>query len=346
MKLAGPALVAAVALAIVLGVVLALVWPSPEEPPERAAALGAPSGLRAGEPIRPLPGPPALDPREVELGRRLFHDPRLSGDGSLSCASCHDLARGGADGRVRSVGLGGREAAVNAPTVFNSGLNFRQFWDGRAETLAHQIEDARAGELGATWVEILARLEDDPGYRRSFADLYPQGLAPASVTGALAAFLRSLATPDGRFDRYLLGDDAALTAEEKEGYRLFKTYGCAACHQGAGVGGNMFQRFGALGDYFADRGAITEADYGRFNVTGAPEDRHVFKVPMLRNVALTAPYFHDGQAETLEEAVQAMARYQLGRELGAEETRLIVAFLHTLTGEYRGEPLDGARAGR
>jgi cytochrome c peroxidase len=323
-----------------------LLWPRPEPmspAPRRGAAAGRAG--RPGEPISPLAAASGLDPRKVELGRRLFNDPRLSVDGSISCATCHDLAAGGADHRVVPVGVGGAPDRINAPTVFNAALNFRWFWDGRAGSLAEQIDDARQTELQATWVEIIGHLGADPDYRRRFRQLYGEGIEPATITDALVTFLESLATPGSRFDRYLLGDDEALTADEREGYRLFKSYGCVSCHQGAGVGGNMFQKLGALGDYFGDRGGITAADYGRFNVTGDEDDRFVFKVPMLRNVALTAPYFHDGQAPTLEMAVQTMARYQLGRRLSAEETRSIVAFLGTLTGDYQGRPLDGAGGG-
>jgi cytochrome c peroxidase len=152
-------------------------------------------------------------------------------------------------------------------------------------------------------------------------------------------FERSLITPNSRFDRYLLGDESAITAEEKAGYALFKSYGCVACHQGRNVGGNMFQIFGVMDDYFANRGHITDADYGRFNVTGREEDRFHFRVPSLRNVALTAPYFHDGTAESLDQAVMVMARYQLGVTMPAEDVGLIVKFLGTLTGEYKGQPL-------
>jgi cytochrome c peroxidase len=323
-----------------------LLWPRPEPmAPESAFHAAALRTGRSGEPISPLPPAPALDPRKVDLGRRLFGDPRLSMDGSTSCASCHDLATGGTDHRVASVGVGGVSDQVNAPTVFNAGLNFRWFWDGRAASLAEQIEDARRHELRANWVEIMGRLGADADYRRRFRELYETGIEPATVTDALRTFVDSLVTPGSRFDRYLLGDDGALTADEKEGYRLFKSYGCVSCHQGSGVGGNMFQKLGALGDYFGDRDGITTADYGRFNVTGDEADRFVFKVPMLRNVALTAPYFHDGQAPTLEMAVQTMALYQLGRRLSAEENRLIVAFLGTLTGDYRGQRLDAAGGG-
>jgi cytochrome c peroxidase len=308
--------------------------------PSRLASLGTivePDAL-ADEPIQSIPRHVELDDRKVGLGRRLFHDPRLSADNSVSCASCHDLRRGGTDGRVTSVGLGGATGSVNAPTVFNSGLSFRQFWDGRAETLEDQIDGPirHPDEMASDWPQILKKLRADPDYTVQFSTIYATGMDSRTIKDAIATFERSLITPDCRFDRYLRGDSHALTAAEKEGYRLFKQNGCSSCHQGVLAGGNMFEKFGVVADYFADRGRIVQADLGRFNVTGQEEDRYAFKVPSLRNVARTAPYFHDGSAKTLKEAVSVMAKYQLGRQLSADELGLIVQFLETLTGEYSG----------
>lgn len=293
------------------------------------------------EPIQPIPEPPRLDLRKVELGNRLFHDARLSRDDSVACATCHSLSQGGTDHRARSVGIDGQVGQVNAPTVFNSALNFRQFWDGRAGTLEDQVDGPTHNpvEMASSWPDIVAKLSRDPSYRAAFAGLYHDGVQPANIRGAIATFERSLTTPNSRFDRFLRGEVTAITEEEKAGYVLFKTLGCAACHQGAAVGGNMFQKFGVMGDYFADRGHQTAADLGRFNVTGRDADRHTFKVPSLRNVARTAPYFHDGSAQTLEEAVAVMARYQLGRTLSQSDMDRLVKFLNTLTGEYNGRPL-------
>ncbi len=318
-----------------------LTWPRGEEMEQAPMAIAVSPLAASNEPIRPLSPASPADARKVALGRRLFHEPMLSRDGSRSCAKCHDLARGGVDGLVRSVGLSGSRTPVNTPTVFNSARNFRQFWDGRAADLAAQIDEAREHEMGRAWAEIAELLAADEAYRRELSALYGE-IDEEAVTDALVAFIGSLSTPGSRFDRYLLGQRDALSPTEVEGYRLFKDLGCVACHQGEGMGGNMFQRFGTVGDYFADRGGVTDADLGRFNVTGDPRDRHVFKVPSLRNVALTAPYFHDGSAATLEQAVTVMARYQLGQRLEAAETAAIAAFLRTLTGEYEGRPLDAA----
>ncbi|MEO1444469.1 MAG: cytochrome-c peroxidase, partial [Chloroflexota bacterium] len=269
------------------------------------------------EAIQPIPLTIDLDERKVALGRDLFHDTLLSADGTVSCASCHTLSHGGVDGSQVSTGINGTSGIINAPTVYNSAFNFRQFWDGRADTLEDQINGplSNPGEMGTDWKTVLARLNADTDYRQAFGAIYPDGVTRANTEDALAVYQRSLITPNSRFDRYLRGDHMAITPEEKEGYRLFRAYGCIACHQGTNVGGNLYQRFGIMADYFADRGNITIADLGRYNTTGREEDRHVFKVPGLRNVALTAPYFHDGTAENLHEAVRTMGYYQLGRDL-------------------------------
>lgn len=294
------------------------------------------------EPIRPIPLTLPLDSEKVALGHRLFGEPMLSHDNTVSCASCHNLKSGGVDHRVHSVGVNLAEGVINAPTVFNTGLHFKQFWDGRADTLEDQVDGPTQAdnEMGSTWPEILAKLEHSSNYAVAFQKIYPDGLQRKNVKNALAEFERSLITPNSPFDRYLRGDATAITAEEKEGYTKFKSYGCITCHQGVDVGGNMFQPLGVLGDYFGDRGNVTKADLGRFNVTGNEEDKYTFKVPSLRNIALTAPYFHDGSAKTLEQAVTIMAKYQLGRELPPKDLAEIVLFLKTLTGEYEGKPLQ------
>ena len=296
----------------------------------------------AADPIAPLPQTLALDNRKVELGRRLFNDARLSGDGSVSCATCHSLATGGVDRLARSRGIGGKEGGINAPTVFNSGFNFRQFWDGRAETLEDQIDGPLQHplEMAGTWPRAIAVLAADQLYRAEFSVIYRDGISPLNVKDAIATFERSLITPNSRLDQYLRGNQSALNEEELAGYRLFKQIGCTSCHQGLNIGGNMYQKLGIMDDYFAVRGNLTEADLGRFNITKLEEDRHFFRVPSLRNVAVTPPYLHDASARTLEDAVAIMARYQLGKELEKAEVVRIVAFLRTLTGEYMGRPLE------
>lgn len=307
-----------------------------------AAPIAAPlAAAPLDEPIRPLPAGTAQDPERAEIGRLLFHDRRLSGKGTISCASCHDLDKGGADGRPSALGPNGEPLGVNTPTVFNAAFNFRQFWNGRADSLEAQIDAVvqNPAEMGARWDDVVARIGADPDYRRRFAAAYADGVSKANIQNAIASYERTLITPDSRFDRYLRGEPGALSEAEQAGYAKFKQYGCIACHQGVNVGGNMFQKFGVMRDYFAARRAgASPADAGRYQVTGQESDRHVFKVPSLRNVALTAPYFHDGSAATLEEAVDVMFRYQLGRLAAPQDKAAIVAFLRTLTGKAVAKP--------
>ncbi|WP_236648086.1 MULTISPECIES: cytochrome c peroxidase [Pseudomonas] len=293
------------------------------------------------EALKPLPSVPLQDPAKVELGRRLFNDPRLSANNSLSCASCHHLETGGADNKSFSLGLDGKPVPLNTPTVFNASLNFKQFWNGRVDTLQAQIEHAVISpvEMGSDWKAVEYNLSAYPDYQRAFAQVYADGVSAANVQDALASYERTLLTPNSRFDQYLLGNTEILTIKEKYGYQRFKEYGCIACHQGVNIGGNMLQKFGVMDDYFKARGNPVESDLGRYLLTGDEEDRHVFKVPSLRNVAVTAPYFHDASAKTLEEAVDVMFKYQLGRNPSQEDKELIIQFLRTLTGEWAGKPL-------
>ena len=290
---------------------------------------------RAAEPIRPIPEQVEVNAEKAALGRDLFHDPRLSRDDTVACANCHILSDGGDDDRKVSVGIEGQLGSINSPTVFNAGLNFKQFWDGRADTLEQQIDEPVQSpiEMGSLWPDVVAKLYRDGDYARRFKALYAGGITRNTVRNAIAEFMRSLITPNSRFDQWLKGDEGALDEMERRGYALFKHYGCVSCHQGANVGGNMFQVFGVLNEYFRKRGNITEADLGRYNVTGNPADRHAFKVPSLRMAAYTAPYLHDGSAATLRDAVDAMFEFQLGREAPDEDKDAIVAFIRTLAVE-------------
>ncbi|MFO1349194.1 MAG: cytochrome c peroxidase [Gammaproteobacteria bacterium] len=307
----------------------------------------APSSTRADdshEPISPLPLTVAVDPARVALGERLFNDVRLSHDNDMSCATCHLLQNGGGDGLPRSKTAAGTVLARNAPTLFNLAFSFSFNWDGVADSLeAHAdrlLQNPKV--MNTNWSELLVRLSADRGYVQAFAALYPDSLNKANVLNAIANYERSLVTPNARFDRFLRGERAALSAAEQQGYALFAAYGCVACHQGVNIGANMYQKFGVFEDVLTPPAAGATADPGRYNVTKVERDRGVFRVPSLRNVALTAPYFHDGRAATLEVAVETMARVQLGRKLSAEEIGLIVQFLHTLTGEYRAQPVAAA----
>jgi cytochrome c peroxidase len=292
-----------------------------------------------GEPIVPIPTARTEDPKRVALGEQLFQETRLSRDGGRSCATCHPLPQGGMDGRPRALTADGTAHPRNTPTVFNVGLSSSYNWDGIADTLEAHAEIVLHNPrlMNITWPEILTRLGADAGYVARFRATYPDGLTRPNVLDALASFERSLVTPDSRFDRYLRGERDALTDSEREGYRLFKSYGCATCHQGVNVGGNMFQKFGV---FSKQRVQDLDSDLGRYHITRVARDRGVFRVPSLRNVAVTAPYFHDGRADSLAMAVDTMAKVQLARTLQPEEIDLIVQFLHTLTGSFRGRFLD------
>jgi cytochrome c peroxidase len=288
----------------------------------------------------PLPASVALDAKKVALGKRLFTDTRLSGDGLVSCMTCHDLDKGGANGMAKSDLPGRPPVGVNIPTIFNAAYSFRFAWSGRLLDIGEQLDVAMTGKaaLAGTWDTAAAALAKDPEIVRAFREAFPEGLTAASLREAMSVYSLSLSTPNSRFDRYLR-HEIQLSSDELAGYELFRDYGCVSCHQGINVGGNMMQRFGVMRDYFAGRAGLTESDQGLYVATKREEDRHVFRVPSLRNVALTAPYFHDGSASDLAHAIVTMARYQLGREMPPEQVGLIAAFLGTLTGELDGRPL-------
>jgi len=300
------------------------------------------SGLHH-EPIQALPFPQEQNPDKLLLGEKLFKEQRLADNNKMSCASCHDLGVNGADSRIYARGQSA-DAGVNTPTVFNSRFNHRLFWDGRAKTLEEQIDFVIADEreFATSWPVVVAKLKQDEDYQARFNKVYPDGITAANIRDAIASFERSLVTVNSRFDRYLRGDAEAINAKEKQGYQLFKNYGCIACHQGRNVGGNLFQKLGVFKAFFYNGKALKKVDLGRFNVTGQEEDKHVFRVPSLRLVALTPPYFHDGSAKTLRDAIKVMAEYQLGRTIPEADIQLIIAFLKTLAGEYQGRALAGS----
>lgn len=288
------------------------------------------------ETIDVLPRPTHFDRSKIALGKRLFHDQRLSRDGSIACASCHDVANGGADTRALSIGVGGQIGLVNAPTAINVDFNSKLFWDGRARTLEDQIEGPLTNpiEMGASWDVVIHKLADDPSYREPFERSYEEGVTRENIKDAIASYERALVSSDAPFDRYLRGDHNAITSQQLEGYELFKKIGCVSCHQGRNVGGNMFEKVGVMDDYFAARGGpITEADFGRFNVTHDPNDKFTFRVPSLRLASRTAPYFHDGSIATLDKAIVAMGRYQLGKEIGEHDVAAIKSFIESLAGK-------------
>ncbi|MGE0786490.1 MAG: cytochrome-c peroxidase [Sandaracinaceae bacterium] len=330
--------------------ILWLLWvgcgPAPAQGTEQESRLPPPERASAERPFEPLPTEMFLDPARVELGRRLFEDPRVSGDGERACVDCHSLSEGGVvPGEARSNHPLNETGPYNVPTVFNVAFNFRYNWQGRFETLEEHLGGPMMSESvmnAGSWEALVERLRVayDVDFQRAG---YVGGVTEESIRDAMSTYQRSLVTPNAPFDRFLRGE-AELAPEARGGLELFVSLGCASCHQGINVGGNLYQRFGVMEDAFGGR-ALHDNDYGRMQITGREEDAYVFRVPSLRNVALTAPYFHDGSAATLPDAVRHMSRVQLGTILTDEEVGQIVAFLHTLTGERDGRSL-AAPAGR
>ena len=281
------------------------------------------------EPITPIPAPRAQDPQRVLLGERLFSDRRLSHNNTHSCSSCHDIESNGASANVHDT-HDGLPIALNTPTVFNVSLNFRLNWEGNFRSLEEGIDQSLRNPaiMGSGVDEVVSKLRADPEMVGQFRDAYGREPDVAAVLDAIAAFERSLVTPGSRFDRWLMGEANAITPDELNGYQVFKSLGCITCHQGVNVGGNLFQR------------------HGIFHPLGSPEPV-LLRVPSLRNVATTAPYFHDGSAATLPEAVKAMGLAQLDRVLTDQQVTAIVSFLNTLTGNYRDQAVSPAapRAG-
>jgi cytochrome c peroxidase len=292
--------------------------PSLMQPPEL-------NSIFSEEPISPVPKALQIDPAKVRLGERLFGDPRLSRDNSRSCSSCHDLGTNGATRLSYDAGLDGSSLPLNTLTVFNAGLSFWLGWEGKFSNIESDIKASLENPqiMGANISNIAEKLSADPGLRREFTTAYGGGPDPGNVVDALASFQQTLITPDSRFDRWLTGDAGALSAQEQDGYRLFKSLGCVSCHQGVNIGGNLFQR------------------HGIFHPLGSPKPE-VLRVPSLRNIAATAPYFHDGSAATLDDAVRKMAMAQLNETLTDEQVKAIVAYLGTLTGKYRGVQVGAA----
>jgi cytochrome c peroxidase len=306
---------AAICALIIGSLQLSLAPSEPLEPPELNSTV-------AEEPISPIPEPRPADPLKIKLGERLFGDPRLSQDNSRSCSSCHDLSRNGASSKSQDVGLDGSSLPLNTLTIFNAALNFRFGWEGKLRRLESDAKAALENPLlmGASISELAEKLAADPSMRQEFTAAYGSAPDSKNIIDAIVSFERTLVTPDSRFDRWLTGDTAALSMEEQDGYRLFKSLGCVSCHQGVNIGGNLFER------------------QGIFHPLASPKPE-ILRVPSLRNVATTAPYFHDGSTQTLDEAVRKMGLAQLNSTLTDQQVKAIVAYLQTLTGNYRGVPL-------
>lgn len=289
-----------------------------DQPPESGSTI-------AEEPITPVPEPPPIDPRKIKLGERLFGDPRLSRDNSRSCLSCHDLSTNGASTKRQDIGLDGSNLPLNTLTVFNATLSYRFGWEGKIRTLESNVKAALENPevMGVSISELAEKLDADPDMRWEFIAAYGSGPDARNILDAIANFERTLVTPDSRFDRWLSGDAAALSADELDGYRLFKSLGCVSCHQGVNIGANLLER------------------HGIFHPLASPKPE-ILRVPSLRNVATTPPYFHDGSAQTLDDAVRKMGLAQLNSTLTDHEVKSIVAYLQTLTGNYRGAPVGAS----
>ena len=292
------------------------------------------STLYGVEPITPIVKLKNIDIKKAKLGEKLFFDARLSKNNTIACASCHNLAEGGDDNLQYSFGINGQEGNMNAPTVLNAVNNFRQFWDGRAKNLQNQASGPIENpiEMGFSFKELIPKLQNSE-YKALFSKVYKEGITKNSITDAIAEYEKTLVTPNAPFDKYLKGDKNALTQKQKDGYELFKSKGCISCHHGVNLGGNLYSKFGVVQD-------SQSASLGRYNVTHKNRDKYYFKVPTLRNITRTAPYFHDGRTQNLKEAIKIMSQLQLGRYFTQDEVDKIDAFLHALEGEIpRGQAI-------
>lgn len=283
--------------------------------------------LNAIEVITPIPLNVNIDVKKADLGKELFFDVRLSKDDTISCHSCHLLNQGGVDNKKLSVGVEGKLSIINTPTVFNSSFSFTQFWNGRSKTLHEQvfgpISDPNEMAMSFEELEIKLRKTD---YLKKFFSIYKDGITINNIADAIVEYEKTLITPNSPFDKYLRGDETAISDKAKRGYQIFKDQGCIACHHGRNVGGNLYAKFGVVSE-------VETKSKGRFEVTKNEEDLYYFKVPSLRNIELTYPYLHDGRFETLEDTVKFMANYQLGKSLNKEQISDIISFLVSLTGE-------------
>ena len=310
-------------------------------------ATGTACEAYAQHALQPIPDSLATDIRKVTLGRKMYNEARVSLDGTLSCATCHVIDKGGADSRGTRIseGIYGQFGGINAPTVLNAAFNVEQFWNGRAHTLADQAAGPPVSpvEMGdQTWEQICERLSQDASLVAEFQSIYPEGITQATVTDAIAEYEKTLITPNDRLDQMLKGDENALTEEEKKGLAAFMDNSCAVCHVGKTLGGQSFETLGIYEDYYAAREqsnpdiVYNDDDKGLAGFTGDTADLHRFKVPGLRNISKTSPYFHDGTQATIEDAVRAMFRFELGvKEAPESDVASISAFLRTLDGEIK-----------
>jgi len=282
---------------------------------------------------RPVPLTHNEEQPIAALGERLFHDPQLSSDKTVACASCHSIQHGGDDGLSKSFGVKQAQGDMNAPTVLNSALNMRQFWDGRALSLEERIEGPITNpvEMHSNWPLIVERLSADQSYVDAFKQAFGTAVTQQNVIEAIASYERTLLTPKSPFDQFIAGDKRALSESQYRGFVAFNDLGCVTCHQGVNLGGNLYQKIGLINDFYTDDSAQNVSNQGLYNLTGDEQDRFVFRVPTLRNVTQTAPYFHDGSSPDLSDAVTKMAFYQLGLSLDTAQVSDIVSFLSALS---------------
>jgi cytochrome c peroxidase len=287
----------------------------------------------------PAPADNPTTPAKVSLGKMLYHDPRLSSSGTVSCASCHNTMLGGEDNRAGSVGVGGQVGGRSAPTVWNSAFNKVQFWDGRAASLEEQAAGPVTNpiEMGMkSWDDVVVRLKSIEGYQVAFEKAFGKdSISKDTATKAIAAYERTLITPNSAYDKYVKGNKKAMTEQQIRGMNKAVELGCVGCHSGPAFNGpGTFQKFPVINNGALSARYKLKKDKGLAEVTNKKEDEHFWKVPTLRNIALTAPYFHNGKVKTLDKAVKVMAKMQLGKDLSKAEVADIVAFLDALTGEF------------
>lgn len=287
--------------------------------------------IEVSGPIQPIPKIKSIDKQWFDLGKALFNSTLLSHDNSVSCASCHLIQQGGDDGFPLSIGVGGAVGGRNSPTVLNSVFSFRQFWDGRSADLAEQAVGPIHNpiEMNSNFDEIIKKLNESEEFVNAFKQVNANGISSEAIIQAIVTFEEGLITPDSPIDRYIKGDDKALSTQQKIGYEKFVGFGCVSCHQGINIGGNLYQRIGRISQV-PDK---LLKDKGRIAITNNDNDAYVFKVPSLRNINRTAPYFHNGSVATLEEAVRIMAAGQLGITLTDQDVSDLLALFEAFNGE-------------
>jgi cytochrome c peroxidase len=268
-----------------------------------------------------------VNPQKVLLGKKLFFDTILSKNNTIACTNCHMLNDGGDDNLKVSFGINGQKGAINSPTIYNARYNFVQFWNGRAKDLQDQASGPIENpvEMGNSFANLIKTLNKTQ-YKKEFSKIYENGITKKNITDAISEYEKTLITPDAPFDKYLRGGKSAISQKAKNGYNLFKSKGCIACHNGINIGGNLYNKFGFIEESTSD-------NLGRYTLTKNPLDKYFFKVPSLRNIAKTAPYLHDGRYDNLKEVVKFMLRYQLGKTATKEEISDIIEFLKSLSGE-------------